>query len=395
MPASPKLRLPMRALLELLQNEDTDSSLAFRERVYRRGDQSEMLRDLISLANAAVVGRRFLFLGVDDKPGRDRRFPGISERSWKSFCSVLPDYLGRTVEPRISLTLTAVEVAGVLIGAVCLEPCEDPPYLLARRISATMPAGGGWARRGIKQRRLVRNDLQRIFEARFRRQEIGDVVVGFPGELPREELLLPVLPLDALPSAQAAHKINRMLEAKRVSRSVLGRTDTRIVRLVHAQVSGGTAPYRQQNTKTMRAILSSLPAEHAADDAHYEYELRTHRLNLLLNNLGDKPQNDLTLTLKIPRVDGVGIADRVYPAPGEAGPKVGMYPKVDVGPRTIAVQVTGLKIPGRGSVEAFFEPLRLILREAAAKQTIRIAYTLQGPTLRRPVQGRLKILATD
>ena len=385
----------MRALLDLIRNEDTDSSLAFRASVYRRGDQTEMLRDLISLANAPVVGRRFLFLGVDDQPGRVRRFPGISERSWKSFCSVLPEYLGRTVEPRIPLTLTAVEVEGVLIGAVCLAPCEDPPYLLARRVSASMPAGGGWARRGVKLRRLVRKDLQRIFEARFRRQEIGDVVVGFLGELPREELLLPVLPLDALPSAQAAYKINRMLEAKRVSKSVLGHTDTRIARLVHAQVAGGTAPYRQQNTRTMRALLRNLPAEHAAADDYYQYETRTHKLNLLLNNLADQPQNDLTLTLKIPRVDGVGIAERVYPAPGEAGPKLGMYPKVDVGPRTFGVQVTGLKIPGRGSVEAFFEPLRLILRAAAANQTIRIAYTLQGPTLKRPVQGRLKILATD
>jgi len=385
----------MRALLNLIRNEDVDSALAFRERVYRRGDQTEMLRDLIALANAAVVGRRFLFLGVDDRPGRDRRFPGISERSWKSFCSVLPEYLGRTVEPRIPLKLTAVEVEGVLIGAVCLEPCDDPPYLLARRVSATMPAGGGWARRGVKQRRLVRKDLQRIFEGRFRRQEIGDVAVGFPGELPREELLLPVLPLDALPSAQAAHKINRVLEAKRVSKSVLGHTDTRIVRLVHVQVSGGTAPYREQNTKTMHAMLRGLPAEHSVADAHYEFELRAHRLNLLLNNLGDKPQNDLTLTLKIPRIEGVGIADRIYPAPGETRPQHGTYPKVDVGPRTIVVQVTGLKIPGRGSIEAFSEPLRLILREAAANQTIRIGYTLQGRTLDRPVQGRLKILATD
>ena len=385
----------MHALLDLIRNEETDSSLSFRERVYRRGDQAELLRDLIALANAPVVGRRFLILGVDDKVGRERRFPGVSERSWKNFCNVLPDYLGRTVEPRIALTLQSIKVEDVLIGAVCLDSCENPPYLLSRRISSTMPAGGGWARRGVKQRRLLREDLQRIFEARFRRQDIGEVAVGFPGDLPREELLLPVLPLDELPSARAAYKINRMLEAKRVSKAVLGRTDSRIARLVHAQVSGGTAPYREQNTKTMRAILRKLPVDHAADDDYYQFELRTHRLNLLLNNLSEKPQKDLTLTLKIPRIEGVGVAERVYCAPGDSGPKHGMYPKVDVGPRTIAVQVAGLKIPSRGSVEAFFEPLRLILREAAANQIIRVAYTLQGPTLGRPIVGRLKIIATE
>jgi hypothetical protein len=385
----------MRATLELVRNAEADSTVAFREQVYRRGEQAELLRDVIALANAAAVGRRFLVVGVEDKPGRTRHFPGISARSWKSFCNVLPDYLAKTVEPRLPLSMQSIEVDGVLVGVVSFDSCEDPPYLLARRISSTMPAGGGWARRGVKRRRLVRKDLQRIFEQRFRRQEIGDVAVGFPGELPREELELPVLPLDALPSELAAKKINRRLEADRVSKSVLGRSDSRISRLVHAQGSDGTTPYREQGTKTMLIMLRKLPLEHVDADAYYQFELRTHRLNLLLSNLADKPQNNLTLTLKIPRIDGVDVAKRVYGATGSPASKTGAYPKVDVGPRTIAIQTTGLSIPKRGTVEAFFEPLRLILREAAANQTIRIAYTLQGPTLGKPVQGRLKILATE
>lgn len=384
----------MPALLDLIRNADADSSVSFRERVYRRGEQGELLRDVIALANAAVVGRRFLILGVADPDGGERRFPGVSARSWKIFCTVVPDFLARTVEPALRITLQQVKIDDALVGALCLERCEDPPYLLSRRVSATLPAGGGWIRRGVRQRRLLRKHLQRIFEARFKREEIGDVAVGFPGELPREELMLPVLPLDSLPSAFAANKIERKLTAKRVSKSVLGHTDSRIARLVHAQVSGEGVPYVEQGTGTMLAILGAVPHENAVADNHYQFELRAHRLNLMLNNLGDKVQTDLVLTLKIPCIDGVEVADRVYPALGTRGPKHGMYPKVDVGPKTIAVQVAGLRIPRRGSIEAFFEPLRLILREGAAGQTIRIAYCLQGPTLAKPVQGRLKIFAT-
>jgi hypothetical protein len=384
----------MRALLELIRNEEPDSSIAFRERVYRRGDQGELLRDVIALANASVAGRRFLFLGVDARPGRERRFPGVSERSWKSFCDALPDYLARTIEPSVRLTLQSVRIEGALVGAVCLDSCEDPPYLLARRISATMPAGGGWVRDGIKQRRLLRKHLQRIFEVRYKREDIGDVSVGFPGRIPREELVLAIMSLDGMPSAAAADKIDRMLEGKRLSKAVLGRSDSRLARLVHTQVSGSAMPYQDHGTGTMRAMLCKVPLENAAADDHYQYELRAHRLNLLLNNLSDKPHKDLVLTLKIPRMDGLGIADRVYPAPGERGPKPGMYPTVDVGPRTIAVQVTGLRIPRRATVDAFFEPIRLYLRESALGQIIRVSYTLQGPTLERPVKGRLKIIAT-
>lgn len=385
----------MSSLLGLVQNEAADSSIAFRERVYRRGEQGELLRDVIALANAAVVGRRFLFLGVDDRSGCTRRFPGVTARTWKRFCQVVPAFLERAVEPQLAVTLESVEVDGALVGALCLQNCEDPPYLLARRISPTLPAGGGWVRRGVKLRRLLRDHLQKIFHARFRRQEIGDVTVGFPGALPREELLLPVLPLDQMPSMRAAHKVNRKIEANEVSRAVLGRSDSRIARLVHAQVSGEEIPYQEQGTKTMRVMLRKIPLEHAAADDHYQYELRAHRLNLLLSNLSDKPQTDLVLTLKIPRIEGVGVADRVYAAPGERGPKHGMYPKVDVGPRTIIVQVVGLRVPRRATVEAFYEPLRFWLREAVAGQTIRVSYVLQGPTLQKPVQGRLKIFATS
>ena len=84
----------MRELLELIRNAASDSCVAFRDRVYRRGDQGELLRDVVALANADVVGRRFLFMGVADRE-RGRSFPGISARSWKSFSEALPDFLAR------------------------------------------------------------------------------------------------------------------------------------------------------------------------------------------------------------------------------------------------------------------------------------------------------------
>ncbi len=385
----------MRPTQDLIRDEPADSWLGFRAGVYRRGDQAEMLRDVVALANATAVGRRYLFLGVDDRPGRERRFPGISERSWKSFCTALPPFLERAVEPGIPVSLQAADIDGALVGIVCLDPCDDPPYLLARRVSDTLPAGGGWIRSGTKQRRLLRKHLQKIFESRYRRHEIGEIEVGFPGGLPREELVLPVMPLESLPSADAARKINRMLEAKRVSKSVLGRSDSRIARLVHAQVAESVEPYRERGTKTLRVLLRKIPGENSAADDFYQYETRAHRLNVVLNNLSARPQKDLTLTLKFPRIDGVGVADRVYFAPDKPAGKSGPYPKVDVGPRTIAVRARGLSIPVGGSIEAFFEPLRVLLRETVAGQTIRVAYSLQGPTLGREVRGRLKILAVE
>lgn len=257
-----------------------------------------------------------------------------------------------------------------------------------------MPAGGGWIRRGTQARRLLRRHLQGIFAARLVRDDLGEIAVGFPGELPRDELELAPLPLEALPSRAAAERVERMLQAKRVAKSVLGRTDSRIARLVHAQVNGEVTPYREQGTKTLRVMLDNIPLEQAAADAHHQYEQRAHRLNIMLASRDAKAHTDLTLTLKLPRVDGFDVVPRVCAAPGAYNPRHRLYPKVDHGPRTIAVQVVGLRIPRRGTVDAFIEPLRVIVRGAATGATIRVAYSLQGPTLSRPLRGRLKILVT-
>lgn len=381
----------MGALLDLVREAEADSSIAFRARVYRRGEQGELLRDLIALANAPVVGRRFLIMGVDDSPARGRTIPGISRRSWDSFRAVAPDYLARTVEPALPIALQSLDVDGALVGVVCLEGCEDPPYLLSRRVGPALPAGAGWTRRRGKVRRLLRRDFERIFSARLRRQDIGDVAVGFPGTLPREEIELPVMPLEALPSLLEAGKIERLLEAKRVSRAVLGRTDSHIVRLVHTQVAGSAMPYEEHGTRTMQVMLADLPRQNAEADDHYQYEERAHRLNVVLQNLTDKAHSGLVFTLKLPRIDGVGVAERLYPAPGERRLHPKLYPLVDIGPRTITVQSHDLRVPRRGTVEAFLEPLRLLLREPAAGKTLRIAYSLQGSSLERPIAGRLKI----
>jgi hypothetical protein len=107
----------------------------------------------------------------------------------------------------------------------------------------------------------------------------------------------------------------------------------------------------------------------------------------------DKAHTDLTLTLNFPHVDGFDVVSRVRAARAPGIRVTGCIPRWH-GPRTIAVQASGLRIPRHGTLDAFIEPLRVIVREAAAGQVIRVAYSLQGPTLSRPLRGRLKILVT-
>jgi hypothetical protein len=222
----------MGILRDLVATGNANSALAFRERAYGKGEQVELLCDLMGLANADVAGARFLCLGVSDSPTLERSFPGVSRQAWNWIQEVLPRLIHQAVEPQLSIRLLEVSVGEALLGAICLDACDDPPYLFGRRVSSPLSPGSGWIRYGIKQRPLLRQDLQRIFEQKFRGPAASsEIRVGFHGPVPREEITLPVLPLDAMPSVLAARRVEKMLDARRLSKAVLGRADTRIDRL--------------------------------------------------------------------------------------------------------------------------------------------------------------------
>jgi hypothetical protein len=289
-----------------------------------------------------------------------------------------------------------VSVGEALVGVICLDACDDQPFLFRRRVSSLISPGSGWIRSGIKQRPLLREDLQRIFEKKFRSSGVStEIRVGFHGRVPREEISLHVLPLDAMPSVLAARRLEKMLDARRLSKAVLGRTDTRIARLVHAQVSSEAQPYQGHGTTTMKKMLRQIPKEHASADEHYQFETRTHKLNLLVGNLTDLALSDVLLVLKIPRVEGVGVVERIHAAPGEQALLQERYPLVDVGPQAVTVNAGGIYVPKGATVDAFREPLRLYLREPVVGKTIPVTYSLLGRGLSGAVQGTLRIYVTQ
>lgn len=386
----------MRNLQDLIQFKSADSALSFRERPYGRGEHAELLCDVIALANAMAAGPRFLCLGVNNRTASARTFPGVSPRVWNRTKEVLPRLIEQAIEPQLGISLREVTVREALVGVICLDSCNEQPYLFSRRVSSLISPGSGWIRRGTEQHPLLRKDLQRIFEARFR--DVGtspDVRVGFPGRVPREEVTLSVLPLDALPSALVARGLAKKLDSRRLSKAVLGRTDSQIARLVHAQVSNEAQAYQSHGTTTLRQMLREVPQEYEAVDGHYQFETRTHKVNLQVENLTDSALSNLVLVLKIPRVEGFGVVEQIHAAPGELVSPQDRYPLVDSGPRVVTVHAGGISVPKGATVDAFREPLRLYLREPAAGRTIPVTYSLHGRGLPGPTHGILRISVAE
>ena len=382
----------MSSLDELIRLETASSGVAFRERAYAALERQGLLRDLIAMANASVGGPRVIFMGVRDVLGGRRKFVGVTEDAVAEARELYQSLAARFVEPPIGVRIQTIEVDGVTVAALLIDQCDDPPYLLKKNVSNTMRIGNGWIRKGTECARLTRIDIQRMFEAKFLGTSgTADIQVGFPGKLVQSEISLDVLPLDELPSQVAGERIRRMLEAKNASQEVFGRTQTRIERLVHAQLFGGDEPYEAHSTSSLVKRLESATVEYEAADRHYELEDRTHKLDVILVNVGDAHVEGAVLVLDFPRMDGAGVVERIVEAPGSEPTPTEGYPMVDSGSRTIRVQASIGRIPRGETVRAFPVPLRVWFREPAAGKTLPLDFTLHGKGLREPIAGTLRV----
>ncbi|NIW24543.1 MAG: hypothetical protein GWN29_08240 [Gammaproteobacteria bacterium] len=166
---------------------------------------------------------------------------------------------------------------------------------------------------------------------------------------------------------------------------------SRIQRLVHAQVFGPNESYRENSTTTLVGMLESTADEFKAADLHYAYEDRAHKLNLVIQNLGDGILEGGTLVLHVPRIEGVEIAERIWPSPDGTQPLPDGYPALEVGPQIISVQTPFEQIQPGATMVVLRQPLRLCLREEASGKTIPISYSLHSESLRAPLSGRLEI----
>jgi hypothetical protein len=380
----------MARLEDLARFENANSALAFREAAYGPGDAAQFLQDALALANAEVDGPRFLFVGVRDRVGGERAFPGVTADAIAEMRRVLPALLARAIEPPFKLALRALTVDNTTLALLCFSECDNAPYL-TRRSTAGLPAGVGWLRRGTRQAQLTRIDLERLFAQRRRHAPAPiDVSIAFAGNPPRQELELPVLDLAELPSAVAASRLRRMLEAKEDAKNVLGRTETRFDRLLHAQIFGMEQAYEPHSDESLRVMIARVTDDYADADRHYELAVRAHALELVACNRSSVALECVMVRLRLPNIAGLGVADRLYSATGGAEPPRS-YPSVHVSERVIDIEASLGSLPAGATAPLFREPPRLTLRAPAAGKTIALDYVVHARELREPLRDSLVI----
>jgi hypothetical protein len=227
-------------------------------------------------------------------------------------------------------------------------------------------------------------------EADLAKRFDSPVIVRFQGNDLSDRIELPALSVRKLPSELAAERLRALLETKQQSRDVFGQTQSHIARLVHARHFGPDMPYHNHSDDSLVQSLETVEHDFRAADDHYLYEVRAHKLNLIvLNTLGTN-LNNARLKLTLPRMAGLGISDRVYAEnDNEIAPTA--YPEVIETERATIVKTELGTVCRDDPTHAFREPIRLWAREKCAGRTALVNYELTADELDSAVIGSLTI----
>ncbi len=383
----------MNTLEKIVREGKEGEQVLFRRGAYTRQSQEELLRDVVSLANANVEGERVIILGVEAGVHGATIFdiPREAIDGTHRYHGVIRDF----IEPPLNMHARSLAVDGKHLVALILDDCQDKPYMMRADHSASLRRGDAWIRVKTENQRMGRRQLEAVFADRFAEAlYTGKVEVGFDGNMLSQEMTVNTADAELLPSKDAKEKLTTLIEAKE-QKGAIADENTFITRLTHARLFGADQPYQSHSVSELRKELDNLVERYRDHDDYFRFEQHGQKVNLALVNQSEQELKGASIALMVPRASKFLLARRapVNPANELKARKVyddeSSYPTVSELEK--AYQVTenlGNVAPGQ-SLLAFKEPLRLFADKSLAGQKVTLFYKLYGRNLRQPISGKL------
>lgn len=386
----------MNRLLKIARSVTPGTGVQFCEEAYGSEGIRQFLRDVLAMANAAVDGNRYIVTGVGFDGNNQRVVRSIpsSDFSGKpSYQSLVTDF----IEPPVRVRYQPVSLDGKRIGVFEISECRDRPYMMRADYSENLRRGDAYVRVDNASIKMGRRQLQEMFERKFRDSVSAEnVEIGFPGEIIHKDIRVPLVDVSNLPSAVAGSKLRQLLDSRQKFKN--SGSTTVMARLNHARLFGSDSPYEERGAKELLAELSEIRDKHRHDDDHFLYDVHATKLQLVVHSQGDDPIQNASLSLVMPNHNSFYVAQQLPKIRRddrwvERGPaEKAEYPAVTIKDDLVHVSTTLGDVPTGAPVQVFETPLRICVGRELQGRKLGIRYSLFGSNLRRPVQGKLRLI---
>ncbi|HDR4445049.1 MULTISPECIES: ATP-binding protein [Bacillus cereus group] len=379
----------------LVKYEREGTNLDFKREQYQKEKNKDLIKDIMSMANAPIDGKKYIIVGVKDKPDGTKEFHPIPRESVIDQATY-EQVIRENIEPAIEFSYSTVEIDGNLLGVFEIGPCNNPPYMMKKDFQS-LKKGDCYIRRGSQQDRLTRRDLDELLVFRSNYYFNGKISVGFNNKL-EKKIIIEGNKEIRFPSDLAKERIETELNRREKELEVgTVHADSRIFNPFQA------TPYEKRSTETLKENLKNVKKTYNEDDWYYIGEEISDKFNIILRNDGDKYLEDVSIRIKIPREAGIIVMDRIHekplsgiqalvpPPPNATLTTVIHYPSVETEEHYYVVEENIGALKHQQNTEAFGEELRVSFGPRACRKIFSWEYTIYAKNLPKPINGELKI----
>lgn len=176
-----------KMIVAKIENGVEDDTVDFKRQYYHDAKKYDLIKDLISFANASSLEEKYIIIGVDDQ---SRDILGVSEDAIPDISNI--NQIIRTYcDPFIDIELEQLVVNDKRIAAIVIKNTNlQKPYVVSKDYSykdkVYLHAGDIFVRKSANNFRALRSDIEEIYKTRLvveilscdNKLEIGSVEIA-------------------------------------------------------------------------------------------------------------------------------------------------------------------------------------------------------------------------
>lgn len=306
---------------EIIEFENENTELDFKSIQYVKGNYENLLKDLISMANAKTNNERYIIVGIKHKANGEREILGIEN----SFIddATYQQIVNSNIEPELNFIYYPYKYRGKKLGIFKIFECKNPPYMM-KKSNGKLKIGDSFIRKGSHQTRLTRKDLDYYIEKRISKKYFNGEISFYFNKIENKKLYLKPISIKKTPSEKAKQKILKIIKSRE---ELISKTPNSLIPQFsnfHISVPGMSTPYEKRSIETLRENLKNIEKTYEEDDLYYIYEQNSHKLNFSILNQNDSYLEDATIEVRVSKKN-IFISNRILSKPIEENHFLGIY----------------------------------------------------------------------
>ncbi len=378
-------------LQDIIKYENESTIIEFKAIQYKKEQYVELLKDIMSMANADIEADRYIICGVKSNESYEKSLIGLKEELIDS--ATFHQLIESNIEPSLKIEYKPLELDGKLFGIFTIGNCSDQPYMM-KKAYGDLKKGDCYIRKGTYKETLGRGDIDRIIKKKISNTGFsGEVECDFENSIDGVLFIKPVEDVK-LPSVLAKEKIEKIIKSKKENLAKLPPSFRSLQGVSISPVFGNTS-YENRSIETLQLNLINVAHDFSQDDSYYTFSELSEKINLRILNKGQEYIFDATVELLIPMNDGFNVYKEFVNRPNKSGlimkniPEVNFgtfdYPDVSFESKMYRIKSRIGDIKHNIHVKAFKTPLRLFFPASAKRLELKAQIIIHGKNLKTPL----------